>query len=98
MTEDEVGGRHHRRDGHEFEQAPGDDEGQGRLVCCSPWGHKESDMAERLNNEQYISINLYMDLGKFILKFMHEIKHKRIARKTLKTKQDSEWSLPLPDT
>lgn len=39
-----------------------------------------------------------MDLGKFILKFMHEIKHKRIARKTLKTEQDSEWHLPLPDT
>lgn len=39
-----------------------------------------------------------MDLGKFILKFMHEIKQKRIARKTLKTEQDSEWHLPLPDT
>lgn len=39
-----------------------------------------------------------MDLGKFILKFMREIKHKRIARKTLKTKQASEWHLPIPDT
>ena len=31
---------------HEFEQAPRDDEGQGSLACCSPWGHKKSDMTE----------------------------------------------------
>ena len=42
-------GRHHQLDGHEFEQAPGVDDGQGSLVCCSPLGHKESDMTERLN-------------------------------------------------
>ena len=30
----------------EFEQAPGDGDGQGGLACCSPWGHKESDMTE----------------------------------------------------
>ena len=40
-TEDEMVGWHHRFDGHEFEQAPGDGEGQGSLACCSPWGHKE---------------------------------------------------------
>ena len=40
-------GWHHRLDGHEFEQAPGDGEGQGILVCCSLWGHKESDAAEQ---------------------------------------------------
>ena len=33
-----------------FEQTPGDGEGQGSLMCCSPWGHKESDVTERLNN------------------------------------------------
>ena len=38
-------GRHHRLNGHEFEQIPGID-GQGTLVCFSPWGHKESDMTE----------------------------------------------------
>ena len=37
-------------DGHEFEQTPGDSEGQGSLECCSPWGRKELDMAEQLNN------------------------------------------------
>ena len=38
-----------REDGHEFEQAPGVGDGQGSLACCSPWGHKESDMTEQLN-------------------------------------------------
>ena len=42
-------GWHHRLDGHEFEKTPGDGEGQGSLVCFSPWGHKESDMMEPLN-------------------------------------------------
>ena len=42
-------GWHHRLDGHEFEQTPVDSEEQGGLVFCSPWGHKESDMTERLN-------------------------------------------------
>ena len=50
-TEDEMVGWHHRLNGHEFEQAPGDGEGQGSLACCSPWGHKESDMTEQLNNK-----------------------------------------------
>ena len=45
-------GWHHQLNGHEFEQLPGDGEGQGSLVCCSPWGHKESDMGERLNNNE----------------------------------------------
>ena len=50
MTEDEVVGWHQRLNGHEFEQAPGDGEGQGRLVCYSSWGHKELDTTEQLNN------------------------------------------------
>ena len=44
MTEDEMVGWHHRLNGYEFEQAPGDREGQGGLACCSPSGRKESDM------------------------------------------------------
>ena len=43
-------GWHHLLDGHEFEQAPGVGDGPGGLVCCSPWGHKELDMTEQLNN------------------------------------------------
>ena len=42
-------GWHHRLDGHEFEQALGVGDGQGSLVCCSPWGCKELDMTEKLN-------------------------------------------------
>ena len=45
-TEDEMVGRHHRLNGHEFEQTPGSSEGQRRLVCCSPRGTKELDMIE----------------------------------------------------
>ena len=49
-TRDEMVGWHHRLNGHELVQTPGDGEGQGSLACCSPWGHRESDMIERLNN------------------------------------------------
>ena len=45
----EMIGWHHQLNGHEFEQALGVDDGQGGLVCYSPWGHKESDMTEQLN-------------------------------------------------
>ena len=51
-------GWHHRLNGHEFEQALGDGEGQGSLACCSPWGHKESDTTEQLNNNMcFISVS-----------------------------------------
>ena len=48
-TEDEIVGWPHWLNGHEFEQAPGDGKGRGSLVCCSPWGRKESDTTEWLN-------------------------------------------------
>ena len=41
---------HHQLNGHEFEQTLGDSEGQGSLACCSPWGCKELDMTQQLNN------------------------------------------------
>ena len=47
MTADEMVGWHHRLDGHEFEEAPGDGEGQ---ACCSSWCHKELDTTKQLNN------------------------------------------------
>ena len=50
MTEDEMVGWLHQLNGHEFEQTPGDSEGQGSLVCCSPWGQKELDATYGLNN------------------------------------------------
>ena len=51
-TKDETVGWHHRLNGHELEEALGDGEGQGGPACCSPWGRKESDMTERLNNNK----------------------------------------------
>ena len=43
-------GWHHQLDGDEFEQALGDGDGQGSLACCSPWGHKQLDMTEQVDN------------------------------------------------
>ena len=53
-ADDETVGWHHRLNGHESEQTPGDNEGQGSLACCSPWGHKELDMTEQLNNNKNV--------------------------------------------
>ena len=73
MTEDEMVRWHHRLNGHEFEQVLGHGVGQGSLVCCSPWGHKESDMTERLNNNiiQLILIKVIYSLDTL---FPHESK------------------------
>ena len=49
-TEDEMAGWHHRLHGHEFAQTLGVGDGQGSLACCSPWGGKELDTTERLND------------------------------------------------
>ena len=57
-TEDETVGWHHWLYGHEFEQAVGVGDGQGSLTCCSLWGHKESDMTERLNWTELIDVYL----------------------------------------
>ena len=65
MTEDEMVGWHHRLNRHEFEQAPGDGEGQGSLVCCSSWGHKESDTTEGLNNKADKSKSIITDMQDF---------------------------------
>ena len=58
MTQDEMVGWHHQLDGHEFEQVPGVSDGQGSLVCCSPRGHKESDMTEQLDWERILGLEL----------------------------------------
>ena len=51
MTEEKMVGWHYQLDGHEFEQAPGDGEGQGSLACCNLQGRKKSDMTEQLKNK-----------------------------------------------
>ena len=57
MTEDKMVRWCHQINGHEFEQALGDGEGQGILVSCSPWDHKESDTTEQLNNSFFFLPN-----------------------------------------
>ena len=72
-TEGEMVGWQHRLDGHGFGWTPGVGDGQGGLVCCSSWGHKESDTTERLNRTElniplcicttaFLSIHLLMDI------------------------------------
>ena len=54
MTKDEMVGWNHQFSRHEFEQTPGNGEGHGSLAYCSPWGHKESDTTERVNDNNYL--------------------------------------------
>ena len=57
MTEDEMVGWHHWLNGHGFEQAPGDGDGQGSLLCCSPRGCKELETTERLDNNSHVNLS-----------------------------------------
>ena len=56
VSEDEMTGWHHRCNEHELGQTPKGGEGQGGLVCCSPWGHKESDTTGQLNNSKMMNV------------------------------------------
>ena len=62
MTEDEMVGWHHWLEGHEFELALGVGNGQGSLVCCSPWGSKELDTTEQLDWIEHNIIIIVYDL------------------------------------
>ena len=55
---------HHRLNGHEFEHAPGDGEGQGILACRSSWGCKELDMMEQLNHHHHKYFSEFWEAGK----------------------------------
>ena len=52
---------HHQLSGHEFEQTPGDSEGQGSPVCCSLWGHKESNMTVTEQQQQQATLYALFD-------------------------------------
>ena len=72
MTEDEMVGWHHQLNGHE--QTPGDNKGQGSLVCCSPWDHKESDTTEQFKTHFFfiyclVKISTYYFIRKNDLSF-----------------------------
>ena len=72
LTEDEMFGWHHSLNGHEFEKTL-DREGQGSLMCCSPWGHKELDMTDWLNNNFLLNqFTLSQSTGIFLVKFTND--------------------------
>ena len=56
---------HPLSNGHEFEQTQGDAEGQGSLVCCSPWGRQEPDKTEQLNNKELQNREQYLSSQRF---------------------------------
>ena len=66
-TEDEMVVWHHRFNGHEFEWALGVGDGQGNLVCCSPWGHKESSRTEHLHWTEANGIRASTDYKRLLL-------------------------------
>ena len=73
MTEDEMLAWYHRLNGYEFEETSGDRRGQRILVCCSPWGYKESDMTLWLKNFVKTEQLSYALLHKFYIKRRHSI-------------------------
>ena len=67
MTEDEMVGWHHQLNGHEFARALGDGERHGDLVCCGPWGWKESDKTDRLSNSKGLEGSLCIEFWPSLL-------------------------------
>ena len=87
--QNEMVGWHHRPNGHEFGQAPGDGEGQGSLACCSQRGCKDSDMTERLNNNnnnhceiKFSTLELPLPIYSLVCK-LHIVKKKRAKIKDI---------------
>ena len=77
VAEDEVVKQHQWFTGHEFEQTPGDSEGQGSLECCSSWGCQESDMTCWLNNTNSNKLTRIWDLVSRI-HLMTELSHRTL--------------------
>ena len=56
-------GWHHRLNGHKFEETLEDGQGQGSMVCCSPWGCQELDATEQLNNKEHTHTDVLTSNG-----------------------------------
>ena len=82
-AEDEMVGWHHWLDGHEFEQVPEVDDGQGNLACCSPWGHKESDTTELLNWTDF-DIEQLMSVLPWVQLYLKPQRIARVLKKAIK--------------
>ena len=88
MTENEMVGWHHQLNGHEFEQASEIGDGQGGLVCCSPWGLKELDMTERLSCVELMPSKLKMTvLVLFMCTYLYNRKKKSLRKIQFRTFQ-----------
>ena len=96
-TKDEMVGCHHWLNGLKFEQALGDSEGQGSLACCSPWGHKEMDTTEWLNNNNDVKIcfstlpgiqSKFSKTVSYLLDFIIKEKTNKQTNKQKKTKPE----------
>ena len=73
MAEDEIIGWFQQLNKYEFEQGPGDGEGQGSLACWSPWDNKESDTTEQLNNNNKLyHSNMNFQMFKLVLEKAEE--------------------------
>ena len=79
MTEDEMAAWHHWLNGHKFEQVPGDGEWQGSLACYSPWGHKESETTEQLNNNHTHRASQVALVVKNLPANAGDIRHQRLS-------------------
>ena len=90
-TEDEMAGWHHQCERREFEWTPGVGDGQGGLTCCDSWGHKESDMTERLNCTDAYLPSFLWSKSKFLTR---ALKHLLL---TGLLKMGKLWRSVLPD-
>ena len=69
MTENKMIGWHHQLNGHKFEKTLGESEGQGSLACCSPWGHKELDPPQVLNDNKNQLFEIIKDKTQAMISF-----------------------------
>ena len=93
MTEDEMVGWHHRLNGHEFKQAPGDGKGQGSLMCYSPWGRKELDTAETVQQD---TLKMKSVLGQDLTTIVYNTVQCKILMKSVMKLQMKLLILPNP--
>ena len=106
-TEDEMVGWHHWLDGHGFEQTLGVDDGQGSLMHCSPWGHKESDTNKQWTEQNSTNLSLQGQKPKgrrsTILKpgkrrpQVEQVRKEMMKRQRNSTNEKARWKLTRPN-
>ena len=77
-------GWHHQLYGHVFDQAPRDGEGQGSLVCRSPWGRQESDTTERLNDNKPLRVNTVLGILARTIRLEKDLRGNHIRMEKIK--------------